>query len=192
MTEELRTLLHISISTACGDSAGLVRIGRSVSFQRASHRKITEAVLQVHLFAGFPATIEGFAVLSPYLSGNIRAKRGRSGSNAAKKKSLGLTVFKRIYKENTAAVLNGLCELHPALATWILEYGYGTVLNRKGLSMEEREVCAIGVLASLGWTKQLKSHMRGAMNLGISSNLIKESFDTGNRKNVIRKALMGT
>lgn len=189
MSEELRTLLSISISTACGDSQGLVRIGKSASFRRTSLKKVTEAVLQVHLFAGFPATIEGLTVLSPYLSNHINVKRGQGRINLPQKKLPGLAVFKRIYKDNTEAVLKSLGELHPTLTTWILKYGYGTVLNRTGLSIQEREVCAIGVLASLGWANQLKSHMRGAMNLGIPRNLIKEAFETGNRKNVKIKVL---
>ena len=44
--------------------------------------------------------------------------------------------------------------------------GYGKVLGRPGLTLLTRELCIVASLAVLGASKQLYSHMRGALNVG--------------------------
>jgi 4-carboxymuconolactone decarboxylase len=55
---------------------------------------------------------------------------------------------------------------HPELAEWILEDGYGKVLSRPVLSIRERELIVVAVLAALRLPKQLESHVRGARGVG--------------------------
>lgn len=182
MTSELKILARISISAACGDGNELKRISRSASFRRVSQRKMVEALLQLHLFAGFPATIEAFSILALHLGKAPRQKSGSDGHTRTQKKSLGMAAFRRVYADRASEVIHTMIKLHPYLSTWILEHGYGTVLSRRGLSLQEREVCAIAVLASLGWTTQLKSHMRGAVNLGVRSTVIEEAYRMGSER----------
>jgi 4-carboxymuconolactone decarboxylase len=60
--------------------------------------------------------------------------------------------------------------LHPELAAWILEDGYGRVLSRPGLTGRERELLAVAALAALpGAGPQLESHERGARRLGATA-----------------------
>lgn len=66
--------------------------------------------------------------------------------------------------------------LHPVLAQWIIEDGYGKVLSRSGLTIFEREFVAIAVLAVLGWNRQLESHIRGAMNIGVRRSMLNRLF----------------
>ncbi len=44
--------------------------------------------------------------------------------------------------------------------------GYGKVLGRPGLTLVIRELCIIATLAVTGASKQLYSHLRGALNVG--------------------------
>ena len=55
---------------------------------------------------------------------------------------------------------------HPELAEWILADGYGRVLSRPGLTIRERELIVVAVLAALRLPKQLESHVRGARRVG--------------------------
>jgi len=55
---------------------------------------------------------------------------------------------------------------HPELAEWILEDGYGKVLSRPVLSIRERELIVVAVLAALRLPLQLESHARGAVRVG--------------------------
>jgi 4-carboxymuconolactone decarboxylase len=44
--------------------------------------------------------------------------------------------------------------------------GYGKVLARPGLPLVMRELCIVAILAVTGASKQLYSHLRGALNVG--------------------------
>lgn len=57
---------------------------------------------------------------------------------------------------------------HPDLAEWILVDGYGKVLARPGLTLVERELIVVAVLAALRLPMQLESHERGALRVGAS------------------------
>jgi 4-carboxymuconolactone decarboxylase len=60
--------------------------------------------------------------------------------------------------------------LHPELAWWILDDGYGRVLSRPGLTGRERELLAVAALAVLpGAGLQLDSHERGARRFGATA-----------------------
>jgi 4-carboxymuconolactone decarboxylase len=72
--------------------------------------------------------------------------------------------------------------LHPDLAVWMLEEGYGRVLSRPGLAARERERVAVTVLAALGWERQLVSHLIGARRLGASASGIRKSFEIGRKR----------
>jgi 4-carboxymuconolactone decarboxylase len=69
--------------------------------------------------------------------------------------------------------------LHPDFSGWILEYGYGTVLSRPGLTPAQREIVAVAVLTAGGWERQLESHLRGALNAGA---------DPGDVRRAVRQA----
>lgn len=61
---------------------------------------------------------------------------------------------------------------HPDLAEWILSNGYGQVLSRPGLSIRERELIVVAVLAALRVPLQLRSHVSGARRVGASEREI--------------------
>ena len=57
--------------------------------------------------------------------------------------------------------------LHPDLATWVVETGYGRVLSRPGgLGARERELVTVAVLAATRRPRQLVSHLLGAAAWG--------------------------
>jgi 4-carboxymuconolactone decarboxylase len=63
-------------------------------------------------------------------------------------------------------------ELHPALADWMIEEGYGKVLARKGLHIHRRELCVVAVLAVFHAPDQLRSHLRGALAVGVDPETV--------------------
>ncbi len=159
MTNETKLLIRLSAFAATGNQPRLRKLIRGSAFSRVSLKKAVEAMLQLHLFAGFPATIEGLSVL--------QAKVPRRRFKVAK--GSGMQAFRKVYDVNSNVVFRKLQSLHPDLLGWIIHHGYGSVLNRKGLSLVERELCAVAVLAATGWEKQLLAHMIGASNVGASA-----------------------
>jgi alkylhydroperoxidase/carboxymuconolactone decarboxylase family protein YurZ len=71
--------------------------------------------------------------------------------------------------------------MHPDLATWMIEQGYGRVLARPGLGARERELVTIAVLAASGWERQLVSHLIGAGRLGAAAADVRRAWTIGAR-----------
>jgi 4-carboxymuconolactone decarboxylase len=64
--------------------------------------------------------------------------------------------------------------VHPDLERMLIEYCWGTVLERPGLSERERELVTIAVLLTLGRDREATTHLHGALNVGISKDEIVE------------------
>jgi 4-carboxymuconolactone decarboxylase len=71
---------------------------------------------------------------------------------------------------------------HPDLAEWILSDGYGRVLARPGLSIRERELLVVAVLAALDIPLQLRSHVEGARRVGATPGEIRSVLEAVRRR----------
>jgi alkylhydroperoxidase/carboxymuconolactone decarboxylase family protein YurZ len=133
---------------------------------------IREAFLMVHLFAGFPASIEVFSELNKMKGIRKRKTKPVRMLNRTTPLAEGLALCKRVYGQKFEQLVRTLGVLDADLSRWILEYGYGRVLSRHGLSARDRELVAIAVLAATGWKRQFRSHVIGCKNLGADNALI--------------------
>jgi 4-carboxymuconolactone decarboxylase len=77
--------------------------------------------------------------------------------------------------------------LHPDLERWMVEFGYGRVLARPGLSPRERELVTVASLAALGWERQLVSHVLGALRVGATAAAVREALAIGARSGGARE-----
>lgn len=59
-------------------------------------------------------------------------------------------------------------------ATFLNEQLFGTIWNRPGLPIKLRSIITMAVLMALGRGPELQLHIRGALNLGIPPEEIKE------------------
>jgi 4-carboxymuconolactone decarboxylase len=64
--------------------------------------------------------------------------------------------------------------LHPDLEKMLIEYCWGTVLERPGLSERERELITAAVLLTLGRDREATTHLHGALNVGITKDELVE------------------
>ncbi|HVM52118.1 MAG TPA: carboxymuconolactone decarboxylase family protein [Acidimicrobiales bacterium] len=53
---------------------------------------------------------------------------------------------------------------------------FGDVWSRPGLELRERSLATVTTLAALGRDAQLRIHLRGALNLGITRDTLEELF----------------
>lgn len=124
---------------------------------------LVEGALSAHLFAGFPRAIEAFETLTR--AGIERAAVPEIRS-AAHVHADGLVLFRRIYGSNADAVLAQLRRYGNAFHDAVLEDAYGRILSRPGIDGRTRETMAVCALAALGLSRQLFSHLRGAVAFG--------------------------
>ena len=51
---------------------------------------------------------------------------------------------------------------------------FGDIWSRPGLGHRDRELVTIAVIAALGFERQLRAHLKGALNAGVTRDEIKE------------------
>lgn len=74
-------------------------------------------------------------------------------------------------------VVESLKDIAPDLGRYIVEFAFGDIYRREGLSLQERELITIvSLLTTGGCEPQLEVHINGALNVGISPRKIVESF----------------
>ena len=137
-----------------------------------------ETALMLMLHAGYPAALEGAGVLLEAWPGTGR-RRDRGGPADWTRR--GERLCARVYGSSYARLRQNVARLHPDLATWMIEQGYGRVLTRPGLSGVARELVAVTVLAAGGWERQLVSHLLGASRMGAAPAEIRRAVRAGLR-----------
>ena len=135
-------------------------------------RLLRETLLQVHLFAGFPRTIEAFEHYVEVV-GTVESPASEEEDGGA---AAGLALFERIYAAQAPDVRRHLADLHPALERWVTGHAYGRVLARPALSPRIRELLAVASLVALQCWKPLASHLRGAVRCGASSQEVRAAI----------------
>lgn len=64
-------------------------------------------------------------------------------------------------------VVDSLKRISPELGDWIVDFAYGDVFSRPGVSLRTRELATISALTAMGNAQpQLKVHIEGALNVG--------------------------
>jgi 4-carboxymuconolactone decarboxylase len=72
-------------------------------------------------------------------------------------------------------VINALKDIAPDLARYTIEFPFGDIYSRGGLSLRDREIATVGALTAMGnATPQLKVHIKAALNVGLSKQEIVE------------------
>lgn len=140
---------------------------------------VYEAILQTYLFAGFPAGIEGLSVFSEVVrehDANFTPPVAES-YNAALFAGRGLPLCKTVYGSVFSRMSAAASDMSPDLYSWMIIEGYGKTLSRAGAASLTRELCIIGVLAALGWQRQLFSHIRGAINVGATAREVRHAVE---------------
>lgn len=89
----------------------------------------------------------------------------------------GLARLHEVDGEAGQRVIDSLADIAPDLARYIIEFGFGDVYSRPGLSLPQRELATIAALTALGnAAPQLKVHLHAALNVGLSRREITETI----------------
>lgn len=125
--------------------------------------QVEEVILQSYLFLGYPIALNVMALWRKKIGPNTSIKSREDRDTWAVR---GQEVCGAVYGGQYAELRAHIRRLHPDLEQWMVQEGYGKVLGRSGLSLMERELCIVALLAVLDVPKQLYSHLRGALNVG--------------------------
>ena len=77
--------------------------------------------------------------------------------------------------EGGQRVIDSLADIAPDFARYIIEFPFGDIYERRGLSPRDREIATIAALTALGnATPQLKVHIHAGLNVGLTRTEIIE------------------
>lgn len=81
----------------------------------------------------------------------------------------GLRALSEIDGEAGERVVSSLENIAPDFARYLIEFPFGDIYSRPGLDLRAREIATIAALTAMGnATPQLKVHIEGRLNVGLS------------------------
>jgi 4-carboxymuconolactone decarboxylase len=79
----------------------------------------------------------------------------------------GQAALARIHGSIGEGVMAALEDIAPDFARLIVEFPYGDIYSRPGLSPRDRQIATVAALVTLGHAStELKAHLQGALNVG--------------------------
>ena len=89
----------------------------------------------------------------------------------------GMEQLKAIDGKGGENVIKSLENIAPDLGKFIVEFAFGDIYTREGLTTAERELITLSSLLTAGGCEpQLEVHINGALNVGITPKRIIETF----------------
>lgn len=89
----------------------------------------------------------------------------------------GMEQLKTIDGKGGENVIKSLEDIASDLGKFIVEFAFGDIYTREGLTTEEREMITLSSLLTAGGCEpQLDVHINGALNVGISPEKVIETF----------------
>lgn len=89
----------------------------------------------------------------------------------------GLAKLREIDGKAGEHVLESLDGIAPDFARYLIEFPFGDIYSRPGLDLKSREIAVVAALTALGnAAPQLKVHIQGALNVGVTRTEIVETI----------------
>jgi 4-carboxymuconolactone decarboxylase len=183
LSPERRSLCSLSCLQAVGDFENLQAFLQLVLPDLCTASDVYEVFLQGYLFCGYPRAIESFMTLDDLLKkeGTMSDNPGHPARQNPKilgssdiLLSRGQETARLVHRDNFERILNKISAVSPDLGYLMIAEGYGHIMCRPELGLQERELAVISSLTALAAPRQLNSHIRGAMNVGCS---VDETFE---------------
>ncbi len=87
----------------------------------------------------------------------------------------GMEMLKKMNPDSYKQLADDLEDIAPDLARYVAEFAYGDIYTRPGLDLKTRELITIAAITALGTAPaHLKSHIKGALNVGCTREEIVE------------------
>jgi 4-carboxymuconolactone decarboxylase len=128
-----------------------------------------ELILQTYLFAGFPRALNA---MREWRRVHPTAVTSTNSGSVDEWRRDGEQTCAVVYGEMYDRLRENIRDLHPLLDEWMITEGYGKVLSRPGLDLMRRELCIVAACAAAGQERQLHSHLQGALNVGVSADVV--------------------
>jgi 4-carboxymuconolactone decarboxylase len=169
-------LVQLSAAIAASDEA-TVRYWLTQAAHDVPPVHVEELLLQSYLFCGFPRALNAAREWRRVSQRTAPASDESDDLHAEEWRERGEQTCAAVYGAMYDKLRLNVRDLHPALDNWMVVDGYGKVLARPGLDLGRRELCIVAACAAMGQDRQLHSHLRGALNVGVSAGALDDALD---------------
>ncbi|MHC1698921.1 MAG: carboxymuconolactone decarboxylase family protein [Geobacteraceae bacterium] len=171
-------IIPIAAFTASGDLERLKTALREGLDAGLTINEIKEVLVQMYAYAGFPRSLNGLdtfiAVLDERKKRGIKDVIGRDASPLPADKSrraLGTEIQTGIVGR---PVSGPTYDFAPVIDRFLKEHLFADIFGRDILDFQERELATVSALASLPAENQLRSHLNGSLNVGLTEAQIRQ------------------
>ncbi|WP_278078089.1 carboxymuconolactone decarboxylase family protein [Mesorhizobium sp. WSM4884] len=152
--------------------------------QGVSPAEIAEALMQLSVYAGFPAALNAFGLARQAFSADrdataIAAPSAAASESREVRRARGLATLAQTSGASGEAVIRSFDDIAPDIGRMIVEHSYGDIFSRPGIDPKTRELTACAALAAVA-TKTaeapLRVHINAALNAGASRKEVLETL----------------
>jgi len=171
-----RGLSLYSAAIALAEPATMARAIETCRTNGVTRSELYEIILQSYLFLGFPRMLIAADCLNDTWPEDTPDSPTPefSADQAQTWFDRGTELCKEVYGSNYQRLKNRVLGMAPDIFHWMVFEGYGKVLSRPGLDVIARELAIVACLMIENRPAQLFSHMKGALNVGTSIELLEQ------------------
>ena len=183
-----RQFASINMLATAGNRADALRLHLAAALNcGATREEISEAFIQLGLYAGFPTALNAFALAREVLDQPrpVPEKTAAdttpepTSENNAVRRERGLAAVAATSGASGDGVLHSFDGLAPEVADMIVDHCYGDIFHRPALDPKTRELTTCAALAGRGSKNietPLRVHINAALNAGASRAEIVETL----------------
>jgi len=182
LSPKQKSIVSISAFTANGDLEKLKTALSEGLEAGLTVNEIKEILVQLYAYTGFPRSLNGIhtfmAVMDERQKRGMKDEMGKEASPlpaGMNKDEYGARVRAKLSGSNVVPPPSGYQVFAPAIDTFLKEHLFADIFARDNLDIQIRELVTISALASMtGTAGQLRSHLRAAMNTGLTESQMKD------------------
>jgi 4-carboxymuconolactone decarboxylase len=173
-----RQLVTVAALTAMGNARPQLRFHAAGALNvGCSPTELIETLIHLAVYAGFPAALNAIFVLQEVLQERGAMPEPTAVPAVADRYQAGWQALQMVDGHAGERVVAALAGIAPDLGRFIVEFGFGDVYTRPGLSLLQRELVTVAALAAMGTAApQLAVHLHGVLNVGGSREMVVEVF----------------
>ena len=176
LTTRQHSMVSISVLTVLGRMPPLRGHIENALNIGVNPDEIIEVLMHLAFYSGVPAANAGIGLAGEvFAERNIDYMPADAGSDAELSERLeaGRQIQHEMWRGGEEP-LHLLKQLDPEMEQLVSEYLFGTIYQRRGLSMEDRSLCTIAALTAEGQTDHLRYYVRSGLNVGLTEHQIIE------------------
>ena len=177
-----KELAVVAALTAMGNARPQLKVHLNGALNTGSTiSEIKEVILQMSVYSGFPRAINGMTALQETLEERkqhgITDQLGDEPADCSKGQrfDIGAQELAKLDNDQMDKLQTAFGGFSPELIRFTVEFGYADIFSRNNLIPKYRQLATIAALTALGTSyTQLKFHIKGGLNVGLTAAQIKE------------------